>query len=66
MKVVLSKPVPAIFATAYIELEPLQGQEERIRTRDKPGRQRREEISNMFPSLGCGYSAGYAFLYPCF
>lgn len=43
MKVVLSNLIPAIFATAYIEPELSQGQ--RIRTRDKLGRQRRDEIS---------------------
>lgn len=31
MKVVLSNPTPAIFVTAYIEPEPLQGQEEKRR-----------------------------------
>jgi len=35
MKVVLSNLIPAVFATAYIEPEPSQGQ--RIRTRDKLG-----------------------------
>lgn len=47
MKVVLFNPVLAIFATAYVEQEPLQGEEGRLEDRDKRGwrgGQRRERF----------------------
>lgn len=48
MKVVLANPILEIFAPAYVEQEPLQGEERMTETRDMLGRQKREEVSRMF------------------
>lgn len=66
MKVVFFNPILAIFAVESVEQEPLQEEGESIRTRDRLGRQRRQEILKRFKSVDCGYSAGYALLYSCF